>query len=102
MERWSKVIFEGHAKICFDAINSLSQSYPWSIWTQLLNTIALADCFFSCSFVWISRNYIGVAHQVAKFSLLSKLAFVFLLDNLPPDLLNVCKADYPLCASFIQ
>nr|XP_023871503.1 uncharacterized protein LOC111984114 [Quercus suber] len=102
VERWSKVIFEGDAKICFDAINSLSQSYPWCIRTQLLNTIALTDCFFSCSFVWISRNCNGVAHQVAKFSLLSKLAFVFLHDNLPPALLAVCKADYPLCASFFQ
>ena len=31
VERWSKVIFEGDAKICFDAINSLNQSYPWCI-----------------------------------------------------------------------
>ena len=102
VERWSKVIFKGDAKICFDAINSLSQPYPWCIRTQLLNTVALADCFVSCSFVWISRSCNGVAHHVAKFSLFSKLAFVFLLDNLPPDLLSVCKADYPLCSLFFQ
>ena len=25
-------------------------------------TIALADCFFSCSFVWISKNFNGGEH----------------------------------------
>ncbi|XP_075652141.1 uncharacterized protein LOC142622533 [Castanea sativa] len=102
VEGWSKVIFEGDAKICFDAINSHNQSYQWCIQTQLLNIIDLAVCFSSCSFVWISRNCNGVAHQVARFSLISRLAFVFLLDNLPPALLALCKAAYPICSSFIQ
>ena len=100
-ENWSRVIFERDAKICFDAINAPSQPFPWCIWTQLLNTIALADFFFSCSFVWISRSCNGVAHQVARFSLLSHLAFVFLLDNLPPTLMALCMADYPLYSFFI-
>ncbi|KAL0013188.1 hypothetical protein SO802_000257 [Lithocarpus litseifolius] len=87
MENWSCVIIEGDAKVCFDAINAPNQPFPWCIRTQLLNTIAVAEFFFSCSFVWISRTGNGVAHQVAKFSLLSHLAFMLLLDNLPPTLL---------------
>ena len=84
VEKWSHVIFEGDAKICFDAINSPSNPPPWCIHTPLLNILALVECFVSCTFVWVSRTCNGVAHHVASFSLLSRSAFFFFLDNLPP------------------
>ncbi|XP_075649815.1 uncharacterized protein LOC142620308 [Castanea sativa] len=51
MENWSRDIFEGDTKICFDAINAPNQPFSWCIRTQLLNIIAAAEFFFSCSFV---------------------------------------------------
>ena len=48
------------SKVYFDAINAPNQPFPWCIRTQLLNTIAVAEFFSSCSFVWISRTGNGV------------------------------------------
>ena len=102
VEKLSHVIFEKDAKICFDAINTPNHPYPWRIHTPLLNILALVKCFISCSLVWVSRTCNGVAHHVARFSLESRLAFFFFLDNSPPALLDVCKADYPPYSVFFQ
>lgn len=102
VEKWSQVIFEKDAKICFDAINTPNHPYPWSIHTQLLNILALVECFISCSFVWVSRTCNGVARHISRFSLESHLAFFFFLDNLPPALWMFVRQIIPLVLCFFS
>ena len=86
IEKWNHVVFEGDAKICIDAIKNPSNPCPWTLIIPIRNICALLDCFSSCFFVWVNRTCNGVAHQAARFALLSRLSFFFNKDNLPPAL----------------
>ena len=78
------------SKVCFDAINAPNQPFPWCIRTQLLNTIAVAEFFSSCSFVWISRTGNGVpflssnALQIIQKKR-SQVLFSVLTPSPPPE-----------------
>ncbi|KAK9998433.1 hypothetical protein SO802_018036 [Lithocarpus litseifolius] len=92
-KHWNAVIFEGDAKICFDALTLSNQTPSWQLSTLISNIRRLSSNFLSCSFRWVRRSANSAAHEVAKFALISIFPFCFSEGNLPPSLEVVCKGD---------
>ena len=98
-QRWRSVIFEGDAKICFDALNHPYHNPNLALNTLIYNIRSLSSFFLSCSFCWVWRDSNYAAHVSAKFALNSRDHFCFSNGNLPPSLESVCKGDASCCSS---
>jgi|UniRef100_A0A2N9I137 ribonuclease HI len=47
---YQKVIIDGDAKVCLDALSGDTSTYPWKIQTLYLNALDLTSYFSFCSF----------------------------------------------------
>ena len=93
-ERWSAVIFEGDAKLCFDPLSQPDLIPSWPISTLICNIRSLVSCFVSCEFKWVQRKCNVAAHEAARLALNSYRPFCFSYGNFPPSLEAACKGDY--------
>ena len=94
-EGWTKVMIEGDAKECFDALSDPSLHPSWVISNFVCDILAFSRAFCSVSFVWVRRVCNSAAHCAAKLSLRTHCFMSFLTDSLPVELLQACKADFP-------
>ena len=97
-EGWMKVVIEGDAKECFDALSDPGLQPSWVISNFVCYILALSRAFCTVSFVWVRRVCNSAAHCAAKLSLRTHCFMSFLTDSLPVELLEVCKADFPHCS----
>ena len=95
-------MFEGDAKDCFDALSVQGFQPNWVISNFVCDILALSRAFFSVSFVWVTRVCNSAAHYAAKIALRTPCSMFFLKDSLPLELLEVCKADFPLVLHFFN
>jgi hypothetical protein len=78
-----KILVEGDAKICIEAITEVAATIPWRI-LSLVNIIkVLALEFPSCLFCWVRRDANGMAHSLAKFASSLPSCFSCKSSNLP-------------------
>ena len=63
-----------------------------------MNPACVSRAFCTVSFVWVRRVCNSAAHSAAKLALRTQCFMSFLTDSLPVELLEVCKADFPLCS----
>jgi hypothetical protein len=93
--RLPDIIIEGDTKLCFDAIDDESNT-PWSIGPLIGNIGERSKYFMSCSFCWVKKEIIYVAHALAKFaSFLNSISFPFSCDKsfIPQVVWDACKVD---------
>ena len=50
---YQKVIIDGDAKVCLDALSGDTSTYPWKIKTLCLNALHVTSCFSFFSFDWV-------------------------------------------------
>ena len=81
-----KIMVEGDAKICIEAISASSNTIPWKIFSIVANIKFLALAFSACSFCWVHRDANGVAHALAKYASSQPLCFSCTGSNLPPSM----------------
>ena len=74
----------------------------WVISNFVCDILALSKAFFSVSFVWVRRACNSAAHNATKLALRTPCFMFFLKDSLPLELLEVCKADFPLVLHFFN
>ena len=94
-EKWSHVIFEGHAKNCIDPLSLKSSFSDWSIHNVISSAFSLKALFLGFKFDWIKRDCNSATHVTAKLSLNSRISVCFYKDNLPGVLELACKEDCP-------
>ncbi|KAL0000626.1 hypothetical protein SO802_014407 [Lithocarpus litseifolius] len=84
-EGWTKVVIEGDAKECFDALSDRLQP-SWVISNFVCDILALSKAFCTVSFVWVRRVCNSAAHSAAKLALRTHCFMFFLTDSLPVEL----------------
>ena len=78
-----KILVEGDAKICIEAITEESTTIPWRI-LSLVNIIkVLALEFLTCSFCWVGEMLMAWLISLPSLHLLYPLAFFCNSSNLP-------------------
>ena len=82
-----RIIVEGDAKLCFDAIHDESFA-PWIISTLISNICNVSKDFISCKFQWVKRDANAVAHAMAKHASLIKNSMCCNFFSLPPPVLE--------------
>ena len=71
VEKWDRIIVEGDAKICIDALVAMSskgKQVHRSISTLIRNSLEITKNFLSRKFCWISRDCNGTAHASVKLA----------------------------------
>ena len=94
-EGWMKVMIEGDAKECFDALFDPGHQPSWVISNFVCDILPFSRAFCYVSFVWVRRACNSAAHCAAKLALRTHCFMSFLTDSLPAELLQACNADFP-------
>ena len=94
-EGWMKVMIEGDAKECFNALSNPGLQPSWVISNFVCEILAFSRAFCSISFVRVRKACNSAAHCAAKLAFRTHCFMSFLTDSLPVELLQACKADFP-------
>ena len=93
-----KILVEGDAKICIEAITEVATTILGRI-LSLVNIIkVLALEFPTCSFCWVRRDANGMAHSLAKFTSSLPSCFFCNSSNLPPSVHEAWIRDLIACS----
>ena len=92
-EQWRYICVESDSKLSIDAILDRSGCPLWPISTLVFDICLFAKSFLSCSLLWVCRSGNAIAHEVAKYALVSFVSFNFVSSNLLASLAFVCKED---------
>ena len=87
-ENWREIIVESDSKLCIDSTQWAISSVVFDIWLW-------ANSFVSRLFFWVKRSGNAVAHEAAKYTLLSGFSFSSGPSNLPVSVALACKEDAP-------
>ena len=71
VEKWDRIIVEGDAKICIDALVAMSskgKQVHRSISTLIRNSLEITKNFLSRKFCWISRDCNDAVYASAKLT----------------------------------
>ena len=93
-----KILVEGNAKICIEAITEVVATIPWRILSLVNIIMVLALEFPTCSFCWVRTDANGMAHSLAKFTSSLPSCFFCNSSNLPPSVHEAWIKDLIACS----
>jgi ribonuclease HI len=93
-EKYERIVVEGDAKCCFEALNGEPSNVNWNINSIICNILSFRSLFLSCNFVWVRREANGVAHTMAEYAPSTSFPlFCYSSTFLPRPVLKACKLD---------
>jgi ribonuclease HI len=58
-KKYERIVVEGDAKDCFDALNDDPSNVKWTIDGIIYNILTFRNLFLSCNFVWVRTEKRG-------------------------------------------
>jgi hypothetical protein len=66
-EKYERIVVEGDAKGCFDALNGDPSNVNWTKDSIICNILTFISLFLSCNFIWMRREANGIVHSMTKY-----------------------------------